>query len=103
MHIWTAKTLVLLGNLGKKLIWLVRSVATSVSAISWLPRHYFQRCAAFSVAFTPRRRASVFTVQEEIGMRGAAQFDTSQLSARAKVTFDSGGELAALPSPHPRA
>lgn len=45
----------------------------------------------------PHRAAElVFTVQEEIGMRGAAQFDTSQLSAREGVTFDSGGEFGGI-------
>jgi tripeptide aminopeptidase len=38
----------------------------------------------------------LFTVQEEIGLRGAAQFDTSKLTAREGVTLDSGGDFGGI-------
>jgi tripeptide aminopeptidase len=38
----------------------------------------------------------LFTVQEEVGLRGAAQFDTNQLQAREGVTFDSGGDFGGI-------
>ena len=38
----------------------------------------------------------LFTVQEEVGLRGAAQFDTSRLSAREGVTLDSGGDFGGI-------
>ena len=45
----------------------------------------------------PHRAAEiVFTVQEEVGLRGAAQFDTAQLQAREGVTLDSGGEFGGI-------
>jgi tripeptide aminopeptidase len=46
---------------------------------------------------TPGRAAEiVFTVQEEIGLRGAAAFDTSQLRARTGFTLDSGGDFGGI-------
>jgi tripeptide aminopeptidase len=45
----------------------------------------------------PHRAAEiVFTVQEEVGLRGAAQLDTSVLVAREGVTFDSGGDFGRI-------
>jgi len=38
----------------------------------------------------------LFTVQEEVGLRGAAQFDTNKLQAREGVTFDSGGDFGGI-------
>ena len=45
----------------------------------------------------PHRAAEiVFTVQEEVGLRGAAGFDTSQLRAHTGFTLDSGGEFGGI-------
>jgi len=45
----------------------------------------------------PHRAAEiVFTVQEEVGLRGAAQFDTRKLRASAGVTLDSGGDFGGI-------
>lgn len=45
----------------------------------------------------PHRAAEiVFTVQEEVGLRGAALFDTRALQAREGVTFDSGGDFGGI-------
>ena len=45
----------------------------------------------------PHRAAEiVFTVQEEVGLRGAAQFDTGALAAREGVTLDSGGDFGGI-------
>ncbi len=45
----------------------------------------------------PHRAAEIlFTVQEEVGLYGAAQFDTSKLQAREGVTFDSGGDFGGI-------
>jgi tripeptide aminopeptidase len=38
----------------------------------------------------------VITVQEEVGLQGAARFDTSRLSAREGVTLDSGGDFGGI-------
>jgi tripeptide aminopeptidase len=38
----------------------------------------------------------LFTVQEEIGLQGAAQFDTRKLTAREGVTLDSGGDFGGI-------
>src|SRR5689334_8824025 len=38
----------------------------------------------------------LFTVQEEAGLRGAAQFDISLLAAREGVTLDSGGDFGGI-------
>jgi tripeptide aminopeptidase len=38
----------------------------------------------------------LITVQEEIGMRGVAQFDMRALTARQGVTFDSGGDFGGI-------
>jgi tripeptide aminopeptidase len=45
---------------------------------------------------THRAAEILFTVQEEVGLRGAAQFDTSTLQARAGVTLDSGGDFGGI-------
>jgi tripeptide aminopeptidase len=46
---------------------------------------------------TPHRAAEIlFTVQEEIGLRGAAAFDTTKLRAREGFTLDSGGDFGAI-------
>lgn len=39
---------------------------------------------------------ALFTVQEEIGLRGAALFDTSKLQAREGFTLDSSGEIGGI-------
>jgi tripeptide aminopeptidase len=45
----------------------------------------------------PHRAAEIlFTVQEEIGLYGAAGFDTSTLSARQGFTLDSGGDFGGI-------
>lgn len=45
----------------------------------------------------PHRAAEiVFTVQEEIGLRGAALFDTRVLQAREGITLDSGGDFGGI-------
>jgi tripeptide aminopeptidase len=45
----------------------------------------------------PHRAAELLlTVQEEIGLAGAAAFDTGKLQARAGVTFDSGGDFGGI-------
>ena len=45
----------------------------------------------------PHRAAELLlTVQEEIGLAGAAAFDTAKLQARAGVTFDSGGDFGGI-------
>jgi tripeptide aminopeptidase len=45
----------------------------------------------------PHRAAELlFTVQEEVGLRGADQFDASKLQAREGVTFDSGGRFGGI-------
>lgn len=45
----------------------------------------------------PHRAAEVlFTVQEEVGLRGAALFDTSKLQAREGITLDSGGDFGGI-------
>jgi tripeptide aminopeptidase len=45
----------------------------------------------------PHRAAEIlFTVQEEIGLYGAAGFDTSTLSAREGFTLDSGGDFGGI-------
>ncbi|MBK9712211.1 MAG: M20/M25/M40 family metallo-hydrolase [Kouleothrix sp.] len=38
----------------------------------------------------------LLTVQEEVGLRGADQFDTSRLTAREGVTLDSGGDFGGI-------
>jgi len=38
----------------------------------------------------------VFTVQEEVGLRGAAAFDTGKLRAREGFTLDSGGDFGGI-------
>jgi tripeptide aminopeptidase len=38
----------------------------------------------------------LFTVQEEVGLRGAAAFDTSRLRAREGFTLDSGGDFGGI-------
>ncbi|HEU5098054.1 MAG TPA: M20/M25/M40 family metallo-hydrolase [Roseiflexaceae bacterium] len=38
----------------------------------------------------------LFTVQEEVGLAGAAAFDTSKLRAREGVTLDSGGDFGGI-------
>jgi tripeptide aminopeptidase len=45
----------------------------------------------------PHRAVEIlFTVQEEVGLRGAAAFDTSKLSAREGFTLDSGGDFGGI-------
>jgi tripeptide aminopeptidase len=45
----------------------------------------------------PQRAAELlFTVQEEIGLSGAAAFDATKLRAREGVTFDSGGDFGGI-------
>ena len=45
----------------------------------------------------PHRAAELlFTVQEEIGLAGAAGFDTGRLRARMGVTLDSGGDFGGI-------
>lgn len=45
----------------------------------------------------PSRAAELlFTVQEEVGLRGAAQFNAAVLGAREGVTFDSGGDFGGI-------
>jgi tripeptide aminopeptidase len=45
----------------------------------------------------PHRAAELLlTVQEEVGLVGAAAFDTSKLQARAGVTLDSGGDFGGI-------
>jgi tripeptide aminopeptidase len=45
----------------------------------------------------PYRAAELlFTVQEEIGLAGAAAFDTTRLRAREGVTLDSGGDFGGI-------
>lgn len=45
-----------------------------------------------------RHRAAeiLFTVQEEVGLRGAAAFDASRLRSRTGYTFDSSGDFGAI-------
>jgi tripeptide aminopeptidase len=38
----------------------------------------------------------LFTVQEEVGLRGAAQFEVSKLQAREGITLDSGGDFGGI-------
>jgi tripeptide aminopeptidase len=38
----------------------------------------------------------LFTVQEEVGLRGAAEFDIGKLTAREGVTLDSGGDFGGI-------
>jgi tripeptide aminopeptidase len=45
---------------------------------------------------THRAAEVLFTVQEEIGLRGAAIFDTGKLRAREGVTLDSGGDFGGI-------
>jgi tripeptide aminopeptidase len=45
---------------------------------------------------TSRAAEILFTVQEEVGLLGAAQFDTRKLSAREGVTLDGSGEFGAI-------
>jgi tripeptide aminopeptidase len=45
----------------------------------------------------PHRAAEIlFTVQEEVGLRGAAAFDTAKLRAREGFTLDSGGDFGKI-------
>lgn len=45
----------------------------------------------------PHRAAEIlFTVQEEVGLRGAAAFDTGKLRAREGFTLDSGGDFGTI-------
>jgi tripeptide aminopeptidase len=45
----------------------------------------------------PHRAAELLlTVQEEVGLAGAAAFDTSKLQARTGVTLDSGGDFGGI-------
>jgi tripeptide aminopeptidase len=45
----------------------------------------------------PHRAAEIlFTVQEEIGLRGAAAFDSGKLQAREGFTLDSGGDFGGI-------
>src|SRR6476660_4304410 len=45
----------------------------------------------------PHRAAELLlTVQEEVGLMGAAAFDTGKLRARTGVTFDSGGDFGGI-------
>jgi len=45
----------------------------------------------------PHRAAELlFTVQEEVGLAGAAAFDTAKLRAREGVTLDSGGDFGGI-------
>jgi tripeptide aminopeptidase len=45
----------------------------------------------------PHRAAEIlFTVQEEVGLRGAAAFDTAGLRSREGFTFDSGGDFGGI-------
>lgn len=45
----------------------------------------------------PHRAAEIlFTVQEEVGLRGAAAFDTGKLRAREGFTLDSGGDFGVI-------
>jgi tripeptide aminopeptidase len=45
----------------------------------------------------PHRAAEIlFTVQEEVGLRGAAAFDTTRLRAREGFTLDSGGDFGGI-------
>lgn len=45
----------------------------------------------------PHRAAEIlFTVQEEVGLRGAAAFDMGRLQARQGFTFDSGGDFGGI-------
>jgi tripeptide aminopeptidase len=45
----------------------------------------------------PQRAAEIlFTVQEEVGLLGAAAFDTSKLRAREGFTLDSGGDFGGI-------
>jgi tripeptide aminopeptidase len=45
----------------------------------------------------PHRAVEIlFTVQEEVGLRGAAAFDTSKLRAREGFTLDSGGDFGRI-------
>jgi len=45
----------------------------------------------------PHRAAELLlTVQEEVGLAGAAAFDTGKLQARAGVTLDSGGDFGGI-------
>jgi tripeptide aminopeptidase len=45
----------------------------------------------------PHRAAEILiTVQEEVGLCGAAEFDASKLQAREGVTFDSGGDFGGI-------
>jgi tripeptide aminopeptidase len=45
----------------------------------------------------PHRAAELLlTVQEEVGLNGAAAFDTSKLQARTGVTLDSGGDFGGI-------
>jgi tripeptide aminopeptidase len=45
----------------------------------------------------PHRAAEIlFTVQEEVGLRGAAAFDTAKLHAREGFTLDSGGDFGRI-------
>src|SRR4029453_6671484 len=44
----------------------------------------------------PRAAELLLTVQEEVGLLGAATFDTSKLQARTGVTLDSGGDFGGI-------
>lgn len=52
--------------------------------------------ATLEAGASHRAAEIVFTVQEEVGLRGAAQFDTKQLQAHEGVTLDSGGEFGGI-------